>query len=167
MFSFFALIFGGLPDLSEEGIDSPLSPHKEACSRGFSGVSGQSRACMERGFSPDGSFSRIWGREGFHRSSELPLEEPSGDFPLPKEGFDLLLADVREEELEPIAGDEEDERHRFGCVEVVGIEVLGVDQAIEGLEPIVFDIPAPVCQGHRQANGPVPSFPLRSVPPGW
>ncbi len=59
------------------------------------------------------------------------LEELPGELHLAEEGFDVLSADLGEEELEDISGDEKEERHRFGRVEVVDIEVLGMHQAID------------------------------------
>ncbi|MBU1486556.1 hypothetical protein KKH56_00685 [bacterium] len=84
-------------------------------------------SCLRNGLSP-----RVW--KDPERVSDLLLEETSGNLHLAKEGCDLRLADLVQKELQHIASNEENQGHCLCCVKIMGIEVLGMDQVIEGLK---------------------------------
>jgi hypothetical protein len=81
------------------------------------------------------------------------LEEPSRVLDFAKAGFDLLGGKMGKEELEEIARHEEDQEHCFSGVGMVGIQMLGVHQGIEHLEPIVLDVPSPMGQLPHLSSG--------------
>ena len=98
-FLFLGLFFGGLPIFSKKRLDSPLSPTGEAWSREVSAFSE-----LSGGVAGAGPSSRLGERKGLHRGSKLLLEELPGSLYFAEAGFDVLSADLRQEELEDIAG---------------------------------------------------------------
>lgn len=144
MTSFFGIFFGHPANHAEDRIHPPLSPHKGDLKWGtFSCFSSLGRLSLIEDTIPT---LCVRGRKSLHRCPKLPLEEHSGELHLPKQDLKFLSANMGKEKLQHGASDEENQSHRFGCMEVMGIDVLCMHQGVEGLESIVLYVPPPMRQ---------------------